>query len=117
LILYAVARLRWSTLREFWAREGRGRRLLRVGRHLLVAAGALYLAFLLVWGLNYRRPPLASLAGLGSPGGTPTELQSLSVELIASANALRAGVLEDAQGVMRLPAGQRATLDAAHEGL
>jgi uncharacterized protein DUF3810 len=114
VVLYAVTELRWSALRRFWAREGRGARLLRLGRGLV---GVLYLTFLLAWGRNYRRPPLATLAGLGQAGGTPAELQALSAELIAGANALRGGVLEDAQGVMRLPAGRRAALDAAHEGL
>jgi uncharacterized protein DUF3810 len=117
LFLYAATHLRWSALRASWARAGFLGRSLRLGRRLLVAAGVLYLTFLLAWGLNYRRPPLATLAGLGQAGGTPAELQALSAEMIASANALRVGLLEDEQGVLRLPAGRRAALDAAHEGL
>jgi hypothetical protein len=113
----AASRLRWRSLRAFWAREGRGRRLLRLGARALALAGALYLVFLVSWGLNYRRPPLAALASLPGGGGTAAELQSLSAELIAGANALRGGLPEDAQGVMRLAGGRRAALDAAHDGL
>jgi hypothetical protein len=107
----------WRALRKSWAADGRARRLARLGRHLLAAAGALYLVFLLAWGLNYQRPPLTTLAGLDRLGGSPAELRALSADLIADANALRAGLPEDAQGVMRLPDGRRAALDAAHEGL
>ncbi len=114
---WLAKRVRWRTLRAFWARPGRRQRLARLGYRLLAAAGALYLAFLLSWGLNYRRPSLATLAGLGPPGGTRDELRALSAELIGRANALRDGLAEDAQGIMRLPAGRRAALDAAHEGL
>jgi hypothetical protein len=117
LVWYAATRVRGTAWRDWWTRPGRGGRLLGLGARLVSVAGVLYLAFLLAWGLNYRRPPLAALAGLGQPGGTPAELQALSAELIASANALRGGVLEDEHGVMRLPAGKRAALDAAHEGL
>jgi hypothetical protein len=76
-----------------------------------------YLTFLVVWGLNYRRQPVAVLMGLGQPGGTVEELRALSARWIEMANALRAGVGEDEAGAMRLHAGRRAALDAAHEGL
>ena len=117
LVWYAASGGRWRALRAFWAREGRGRRLARLGRGCWVAAGALYLVFLACWGLNYRRPPLAHLAGLGRPGGTAAELRALSGELVIAADTLRQGIAEDAQGVMRLTDGRRAALDAAHEGL
>jgi hypothetical protein len=117
LVWYAATGGRWRALRAFWARHGLGRRLARLGRRLLVATGALYLTFLASWGLNYQRPPLARLAGLGHPGGTPAELSALSSELLVTADTLRPGLAEDARGVMRLPAGRRAALDAAHEGL
>lgn len=122
VLLFAIAwraatRLRPSGVRSWWRRPGRWARLARLGRALLAVTGALYLAFLAGWGLNYQRPPLASLAGLGDAGGTPEELGRLSLELVEAANTLRAEVGEDGQGVMRLAAGRRSALDAADEGL
>ena len=117
LVIYVALHARPRALRACWARDGRARRLTRIGRGLWAASGVVYLVFLAAWGLNYQRPSLATLAGLGRAGGTPDELRALSGELIVAANALRGGVGEDAQGVMRLPTGRRATLDAAHEGM
>jgi hypothetical protein len=57
-----------------------------------VAGSVLYAGFVLAWGLNYRRPPLAER--LGWPGGAPTltELQSLAGSLIPEVNSLRASL-------------------------
>jgi Protein of unknown function (DUF3810) len=109
--------LRRHGFRAFWARDGLRRRLARAGLRLVGAAGAVYLVFLAGWGLNYQRPALAGLAGLGPTGGTRKELAALSAELVDAANALRTAVAEDAGGLMRLPGGRRTALDAAHEGL
>jgi hypothetical protein len=84
---------------------------------LLVGAGAVYLTFLLAWGLNYRRPRLAGLAGMSASGGSREELRVLSTELIADANAARAGAGEDDEGVLSLAGGRRSALDAADDGL
>jgi hypothetical protein len=116
-LAWRLARIRPRGVREYWARQGVGRRLARTARGVLGASGGLYLLFLLAWGLNYRRPALAELARLGPTGGTREELAALSRELIGAANVLRADVHEDGQGAMRLFAGRRAALDAAHDGL
>jgi hypothetical protein len=86
------------------------------GARLAAAGGAGYLAFLLLWGLNYQRPPLAVLAGLGPAAAAEVpldELEALSVELVASANEARRGVGEDERGRAALEGGVAETLRRA----
>src|SRR5262249_3335186 len=47
----------------------------------LLAAGALYVLFLVLWGLNYRRLPFAAIAGLDASPGTLAELADLRAGL------------------------------------
>lgn len=81
------------------------------------AAGALaYAVFLLVWGLNYDRPPLARLLGLTPVPVASAELQALCRELLDTAATLRAGLPEDAAGAMRSPDGAPGALQRAPAG-
>jgi hypothetical protein len=82
----------------------------------LALAGGLYLAFLLSWGLNHQRPPLAKLIGLDSEPGGVEELRRLCEELAAEADAAREGLPEDAAGVMRLEGGLEAAMQRAGRG-
>jgi len=96
-------------------RARRRRRALRA-----VALGAcclpyLYLAFLLAWGLNYAREPLASRLGLVVRPAGADELAELARELLAAANTERGLVLEDGDGVARLRAGRAGLRPAAAE--
>ena len=93
--------------------KGRRRRVVAVVvARAASAAGLVYLAFLLLWGLNYHRPPLAVLTGLGqeTTGVALGELEALCGELVSEANAARTAVAEDAGGVSRLAGGVPATL-------
>ena len=83
---------------------------------VLGAAGALYLAFLVMWGLNYAREPFAVLAGLDASPPRVAELRAVCGQLVERANALRAGLPEDAQGVMRLQGGVPGALARAERG-
>jgi hypothetical protein len=110
----------WSTVR-FGARAWRDHGYLRrnwlnaVGS-IFAGAGAIYMAFLLGWGLNYEREPFAVLAGLdASPAGT-AELRAVCQRLVEEADALRAGLPEDAHGVMRLPDGLAGAITRAGKG-
>jgi len=89
--------------RSEW-RAGRVRALLLSGRRLARAAGCVYLAFLLSWGLNYQRQPLAASLGLELRPAPAEELAALAAELIGEANARRTGRVE-ADGVFRLAGG------------
>jgi hypothetical protein len=64
-------------------------------RWAAAAASLLYAGFILTWGLNYRRPPLAQR--LGWPVASPRveELRGLCAELVPQVNALRAAATPD----------------------
>lgn len=81
----------------------------------LVGFGVAYLAFLLLWGLNYRREPLAMTLGLDTQPAPLEDLAQLAEELTAETNALRSGRAEEA-GVFRLDAGLSETLRRAPRG-
>ncbi|MGE5589006.1 MAG: DUF3810 domain-containing protein [Bacillota bacterium] len=69
---------------------------------LVVVLGAAYLAFILLWGLNYGRRPLAESLGLQTRPSSVNELTDLCDDLIDRANSLRQQVREDSNGFMRL---------------
>ena len=89
------------------------RRLLSLFAGATLLAGVLYWAFLLLWGLNYGREPFGISAGLDTTPASLDELEKLSRTLVQEANHERERVAEDAAGVMRLDAGQAATLERA----
>lgn len=106
-----------AVLRRLRARETSLRR--RLGRVLgdgLWWAAFVYGAFLLVWGINYRRLPYATIAGLSTRPAMAGELRSLCEALVREANELRGGLPEDAGGVMRLPGGRGDALGRAWAG-
>jgi len=99
--------------------RGRGRRgvlLLSALAQVWVAAGALYLVFIGLWGLNYRRPPYAALAELDARPATVAELSAVCARLVAAANHAREGLPEDGHGVARLPDGRSGALRRAPAG-
>jgi hypothetical protein len=101
---------------RLWRGRGARRRLLLVSAARLGSlGGAGYLVFLLLWGLNYHRPPLAVTAGLGEATAAVSveELEHLCADLVAAANRTRAAVREDPQGVGRLQGGVRDALARA----
>ena len=99
--------------------RGRGRRgalLLSGLAQVWVAAGAFYLVFVGLWGLNYRRPPYAVLAELDARPATVAELSGVCAKLVAAANHAREGLPEDGTGVARLPDGRSGALRRAPSG-
>jgi hypothetical protein len=83
---------------------------------VLAVGGAIYLAFLLAWGLNYAREPFAVLADLDASPARTAELRAACEQLVERANALRTGLPEDARGVMRLPDGLPGAAARAEKG-
>jgi len=80
--------------------------LLKGGTLRLLYRTAVYLAmvyvvFMLVWGLNYSRQPLAVSLDLKVRPYGPGELYALSEHLLHQANTLRLDQLTDREGVMR----------------
>jgi hypothetical protein len=72
--------------------------------YLLPALPAAYLAFLLVWGLNYERWPAARLFQIDAAGGSTRELLALGRELADTAGRERRHLRLDASGVVDLGA-------------
>lgn len=91
-------------------------RLLRLFGHAILSAGILYLAFLVLWGLNYQREPFARIAGLDARPASASELAALGEELVARADRARERVAEGADGVMRIPDGARGALARTTKG-
>jgi hypothetical protein len=96
-------------------RSDRSKALTAAFRCVLLCAGLLYLAFQVLWGLNYRRQPLAASLGLDTRPAPIPELAQLAEELTVDANVLRVDRKEEA-GAFRLEAGIDAALQRAHEG-
>jgi hypothetical protein len=77
----------------------------------------IYVAFNLMWGLNYSRLTFAEISGLsvGEPA-TVEELAEVACYLANWANELREQVAEDERGVMTLSYGIKEMFDRAHLG-
>ncbi len=72
------------------ARVGWLRAVLRVAVRTLVWTAALYLAFLLMWGLNYRRVPLADRVQFDAAAVSREAARELALKSVAQVNALYA---------------------------
>lgn len=87
LVLAATACLRAM-------RTARGTRtaapLLRLVRHLAASAAAVYLAFLLLWGFNYRRVPMQDRLVLEPGAPSPEAVVQLGLTAASELNALHA---------------------------
>jgi hypothetical protein len=78
-----------------------------VAARLAVSAAAVYLLFLVLWGLNYRRQPAAERFGVDRGHITPEALRSLATRAGDAVNATYAEALaapDDAELVARLAA-------------
>ena len=76
-----------------WRRFGPGRRSRAAGQMALdttTALAAAYLVFLVVWGLNYRREPLAAKLDLDQRRVTPQALTELAATAVHRLNGLHA---------------------------
>jgi hypothetical protein len=83
---------------------------------LVLLAGVLALSFVLLWGLNYQRQPLAVASGLDARPAAAAELAELAEALVLGANTSRDGLPEDGQGVLRAPDGTAGILDRTPRG-
>ena len=83
---------------------------------IAIGASVAYLFFLLIWGLNYQRRPLAASVGLPVGRAEPGELAAVCAELIERSELLRGAVEEDETGVARVPGGISGALGRASLG-
>jgi hypothetical protein len=70
------------------AEGGRGRRAGAAALAVLAVAAAIYLWFLISWGLNYQRLPLATRIGIDRGRATPARLAAFADETLAELNRL-----------------------------
>lgn len=77
-------------------------------------AGLLYFSFVVLWGLNYLRPPIATTLSWPSERPTAAELQGLCEELALDANQLRKDLPSDESGVLSVD--PRMVLDRRSDG-
>jgi hypothetical protein len=83
---------------------------------ILASLSVIYVAFLLVWGINYHRLPFASLANLSPAPSHAAQLRPLCEALVKKANELRAEMEEDSAGVAVLQNSLEETLRRASIG-
>jgi hypothetical protein len=118
VFLFLPFALAWR-LGRLW-QEGRGAGWVRAGLGLAadasLLAGALGLAFVLLWGLNYHRQPFAASAGLDASPARLDELRGLAASLAARADRLREGLPEDTSGVLRAEGGAAGVLGRVGAG-
>lgn len=67
--------------------------------NILSVAALLYAIFILLWGLNYNRPPLADVLELEVSDRSVDDLKALYRLLIERANSARLDVMEDENGI------------------
>lgn len=95
-------------------RPARLRRLIEVLPVPLAFVSFGYALFVLLFGLQYRREPIARRFGLSEAPATLEEVRDLAAWTIAATNAARTQVEEEpGTGVFRLSAGLSGTFDAA----
>jgi Protein of unknown function (DUF3810) len=86
-----------AAVRESW----RARALRPLGRtvfHLLATAAALYIAFLALWGLNYRRVRMTERLVLDRATPTSEQVVELGLSAVSEMNRLYAGAHEELVG-------------------
>lgn len=81
-----------------------------------IAACLVYLVFLLLWGINYQRSPLAASIGLPLAAPQPGELAAACAALIEESEKLRADVHEDGNGIAMVRGGVAGALARAALG-
>ncbi|MCU1383877.1 MAG: hypothetical protein JWL71_2574, partial [Acidobacteria bacterium] len=89
-VLMGVVAAAWllNAARDLWAPGRRGRGTLRIGIRTIVWAAALYLVFLALWGLNYRRPRLRDTLAYDRSAVTPAAALGAGQAAVAQLNAL-----------------------------
>jgi hypothetical protein len=92
LIVVALAVYLWRLGTDVGSRQKLGwlRIVLRASGRLVVSAAVLYLAFLVCWGLNYRREPLTGRLAFDSGAVSPTRARDLGLLVVDRVNALYA---------------------------
>jgi len=95
--------------------QNRRENLLRFFLYILRLSGLIYLAFVLLWGLNYNRLPFAEIAGMNVQPASVEELSKVCENLIHRANHVRNKIFDNSE-IMILKNGKKEALLRAEEG-
>lgn len=76
----------------------------------------LYVAFILMWGLNYSRMSIGEMMDLQTNIYSVEDLYRLNEALIIKANKLRSQIQEDSHGIMHLSKGYEDVFERSHKG-
>lgn len=90
--------------------------LVRQFTAVVIVLSIIYFSFVIVWGLNYHRESIASIANLRIREASVDELEGLCSYFIEKANMLREQVEEGQEGVMTSSGGVRDMLKRADKG-
>jgi len=82
----------------------------------LAVLGIIYFSFQLLWGFNYQRFTLDKIFQLDVRNSSSKELGSLCEILVNNSNALRKKVVENQNGIMKLPYNKKYILKTAQLG-
>ena len=117
VLLIGAAVLAASARAWRYTRGSRWRRTAGIVLLLAQAAAALYVTFLVVWGLNYRRAPAADRLQVARDRVTPARLARLGVFSAARVNALHDPARDDARLTGEPRTAARAPAFARAEGI
>ena len=88
LLVSVVASWAWLLVRDITMTRGWRRIVARAVARTATAAAALYLAFLVTWGLNYRRVPLTEKLEFDVGGVSAAAARALGTKAVAEVNRL-----------------------------
>jgi len=113
LIIISIIRTSILLIREKGTRK---EATFRFFGNALVLGSIIYFGFVITWGLNYNRLPLADIANFNIQPITVQELVNVSEDLIDRANELREKVYEDENGVTQIFGGKASVFSRARVG-
>lgn len=103
LLLFTLGRLLWKLFRK---RAGK-RQVLGWFSNLLLAAGVLFLLYVVNCGINYHRTSFSESSGIKAEEYSVSELKGVCGWLTERVNALSGSVTRDDEGIMRLTGGNK----------
>lgn len=103
LLLFTLGRLLWKLFRK---RAGK-RQVLGWFSNLLLAAGVLFLLYVVNCGINYHRTSFSESSGIKAEEYSVSELKEVCSWLTERVNALSGSVARDDEGIMRLTGGNK----------
>ena len=103
LLLFTLGRLLWKLFRK---RTGK-RQVLGWFSNLLLAAGVLFLLYVVNCGINYHRTSFSESSGIKAEEYSVSELKEVCGWLTERVNALSGSVTRDDEGIMRLTGGNK----------